>query len=156
MRFSIFALLASAIVVTTPVCARDVSAAFSATEGKVFLKQDDNTVLATIFSRLGVGNKVIVGIDASAQLAMSGCDIFLAPGANFVIPEVAPCGKGEVFHVDGVQFTPANGTSIADAAVVHGANSGLMLAAGGLAAAAIVGFAVLSQNDEETDAASAH
>lgn len=155
MRSSLFVLLASAILVALPADARDMNAAFSASEGKVFVKHDGDVSLATTGSRAAVGNEVIVGINASAQLAMGGCDIMLASGAHFVVPDKAPCGKGEVLHIDGVQFTPVNGTSNDDTAVVHGSNSGIILAAGGLAAAGIIGFAVLSQSNEEKDAASA-
>lgn len=155
MRFTTFALFASTLLLTAPAIASDMTAAFSATEGKVFLKHNDGVSLVKTGSFAEAGSEVIVGIDASAQLAMAGCDIVLAPGARFVVPQKAPCGKGEVLRVDGVQFTPVNGTPAHESAIVHGPNTGIMLAAGGLAVAGIIGFVVLGDEDKD-DAVSAH
>jgi hypothetical protein len=145
--------LFAAVLFIAPVMANASGAVFSDLDGKALLKQDAGLTSAYLGMMAVPGNEVLVGFDATAQLVMDGCAIEMAAGSRFVVPTQAPCARGETFYIGGVRITPTNGTA---GGLAGGANTGAMLAAGGLAAAAIVGFAVLSQNDEETDAASTH
>jgi hypothetical protein len=84
-------------------------AELSATEGKVLVNQGKGFVPATVQLSLKVGDQLMVGENASAVLAYtSGCQVTLAAGQVFAVPQKPPCNAGEqVAMIDGATIMPA-------------------------------------------------
>jgi hypothetical protein len=145
MRALALVLTVSSFAIALPAFANEGGAVFSDVDGKIVLKQETGVIKAELGTLAATGTEVIVGLDATAQLYMNGCAIEMASGSHFVVPALAPCGKGETFRVDGMQITPVNGEGSGIGGL--GANQGIVMVAGGLAMVGAVAFVALAEDD---------
>lgn len=96
---------------TTMAFAAPVVAELIAINGKVLVNQGNGFVAAGPDVSLAVGDQIMVGADATAEIKYAnGCNVTVNASAVVRIAAQAPCKKGEpVAMVDSVLVTPAFG-----------------------------------------------
>jgi hypothetical protein len=103
--------LASALALSavSPAFAAAPVATLDLVTGKVMVSHGEGFATADAGLSLKPGDRVMVGEDAQANIAFGACAVTVAAQSLFVVPEKAPCKKGEsLAYVDSGFIQPAN------------------------------------------------
>jgi hypothetical protein len=132
-----------------------VTAAFAASPvatldlvtGKVMVSQGEGFAVADAGLSLQPGDRIMVGEGAQADIAFGACAVTVAAQSLFVVPEKAPCKKGEsLAYVDSgfIQPTMGNFGNVPPAQMI----------AVGVGVLGLAGVAFLAASYSEPDPAS--
>jgi hypothetical protein len=133
----------------TTAAPRKAAAEIVSASGKVLLNQGEGFVAATAQTPLAVGDKLMVGEGAGAEIvyAASGCKLTLNEKSVVTITAEAPCKKGETLAMSGQVFvTPTAGG-------LGGSNMTKLLVV--LPVVAVVGLVAVLASDHKDPAISA-
>jgi hypothetical protein len=138
---------ALALSAFAPAFAASPVATLDLVSGKVMLSQGDGFVAAEAGLSLQPGDRIMVGEGAQADIAFGGCAVTVAAQSLFVVPEEAPCKKGETLaYLDSGFIQPTMGG-------FGSAPSGYVVALG-VGVVGLAGVAYLASQYNEPDPAS--
>lgn len=84
-------------------------AALSDVNGKVLINQGKGFVKAAAQNKLNIGDKIMVGMNASANIDFGTCLLTIAKPTVYTVTKVVPCAIGEkTAQIGNVFVSPAN------------------------------------------------